>query len=70
MKREEIAKILSASGDPARAIARLRSIEKRNNRNAARKIGVSAAALRKKKFKLAVEKTFAMLQISTVPRNR
>ena len=68
MKREEIAKILSA--DPVRGVARVRSRQKRESRNAARKAGVALSTQRRRKFKEAVEKTFSVLQQSTVRGNR
>ena len=67
MTRDEAQKLIGQSGSPERAMARLRSRARRENRAEARKIGVTVETLKREKFKAAVEQSFALMQERIVP---
>jgi hypothetical protein len=67
MTRDEAQKLIGQSGSPERAVARLRSRMRREQRAEARKIGVTVETLRRERFKAAVEQSFALMQGRVVP---
>jgi hypothetical protein len=68
MNSDDARRIMSQSGSPGRALSLLKLRVRREQRQAARKAGITVERLKHERFKEAVEKSFEQMQARIVPR--